>query len=348
MDKNSSADREPALIPLLALSARVGCDPLLTQGSTGNASVKLDRFLWIKASGKWMVDASREDILVPVELADVRACVRENVDPTERYSTASVETAMHAVLPHRVVLHVHCVDTIAWAVRQDAPVQLEHLLHGLRWQWVPYVPSGLALAREIQRILSISGPVDVLILGNHGLVLGGDDCGAVEALLSDVRRRLTIGPRQARPADDEGLSELADRLAWELPGDQQVHTLATDAVSRSILSGGLLYPCQAIFSNSSEPAALFRSVPYADCMQHAGSRLCTRPFLLIEDRGLLLNPATTAAQRAMISGLAHVVRRISGSAPVRYLTEAEVPNRFSAMACRYRDRSNASHGAGLR
>jgi len=113
---------------------------------------------------------------------------------------ASIETAMHAVMPHRMVLHTHCVDTIAWAVRQDAPIHLKARLHGLRWQWVPYVPSGLALAQEIQRALSAFG-TDVFILGNHGLVLGGDDCRAEEDLLFDVQRRLTIHPRHAPHAD---------------------------------------------------------------------------------------------------------------------------------------------------
>jgi rhamnose utilization protein RhaD (predicted bifunctional aldolase and dehydrogenase) len=156
MKKNFAANRNPALTPLLALSARVGSDPLLTQGSTGNASLKLNRFLWIKASGKWMADAAHEDILVPGDLTQVRKCVKQNVESADLYPNASIETAMHAELPHRVILHAHCVNTIAWAVRRDASAQLERLLCGLRWQWIPYVPSGLAMARTIQRVLSNS------------------------------------------------------------------------------------------------------------------------------------------------------------------------------------------------
>src|SRR5579872_7357238 len=110
---------------LRVLSQRVGGDPLLTQASTGNSSVKLDGVLWIKASGKWMADAANQDaaqdILMPLDLAAVIGeCVRQGIDPADRYPGASVETAMHAVLPHRVVLHVHSINTIAWAVRQDA------------------------------------------------------------------------------------------------------------------------------------------------------------------------------------------------------------------------------------
>ena len=156
MNKNMSAANQAELTRLRELSARIGSNPLLTQASTGNSSIKLEGALWIKASGKWMADAIREDILIPLDLAGVREQVTQKVDPADRYYGVSIETAMHAVLPHRVTLHVHCVNTIAWAVRQDAPVQLQRQMEGLHWQWIPYVPSGLAMARTIQRVLSNS------------------------------------------------------------------------------------------------------------------------------------------------------------------------------------------------
>ena len=145
MREHTPVASQAELQPLLELTQRVGSDPLLTQASTGNSSAKLDGVLWIKASGKWMADALRDDILIPLDLAEVvRECLRQGVDPAERYPSASLETAMHAVLPHRVVLHVHCVNTIAWAVRNDAPIQLQRRLEGLRWQWIPYVAVGPA------------------------------------------------------------------------------------------------------------------------------------------------------------------------------------------------------------
>ena len=140
----------PELRQLLDLTQRVGNDPLLTQASTGNSSAKLDGVLWIKASGKWMADAIRDDIFIPLDLKGVRECLRQKLDPAERYQGASLETALHAALPHRMVLHVHCVNTIAWAVRSDGPFQLARRLEGLRWQWIPYVASGLPLSEAIE------------------------------------------------------------------------------------------------------------------------------------------------------------------------------------------------------
>jgi rhamnose utilization protein RhaD (predicted bifunctional aldolase and dehydrogenase) len=95
----------------------------------------------------------------------------------------SIETVMHAILPHRVVLHVHSVNTLASAVRWDAPERLKSQLRGLSRQWVPYARSGLPLAREIERALGRSSAFDILVLGNHGLVVCGDDCRSIELVL---------------------------------------------------------------------------------------------------------------------------------------------------------------------
>jgi rhamnose utilization protein RhaD (predicted bifunctional aldolase and dehydrogenase) len=330
------------LQPLLELTRRVGSDPLLTQGSTGNSSAKADGVLWIKASGKWMADALRDDFLTSLDLAEVTACLRQGVDPAERYPRASLETAMHAALPHRVVVHVHCVNTIAWAVRSDAPVQLQSRLEGLRWNWVPYIASGLPLSREIERSLTISPEANIFVLGNHGLVIGGEDAATVETLLAEVRKRLTIPAREAHPADYTALMEISNDSPWDLPDDDGIHALGTDAMSQSILAGGMLYPCQAIFSDCRTPE-LFRPIPYLETVDDGPSRYGNRPFLIVEGRGVLVNRSTTPAELAMISGLAQVVLRLNSATPLRYLTGAEVASLSGQVAYRYRELASAGH-----
>src|SRR5437764_13856383 len=250
MRKNITAV-SPDLQKLLELTARMESDPLLTQASTGNTSAKLDGVLWIKASGKCMADALCDDILIPLDLEQVSVdCMRRDIDPSERYPRASVETAMHATLPHRFVLHVHCVNTIAWAVRQDAPLQLRSRLDGMRWQWVPYTVSGLPLARAIARALSTRPDANVFILGNHGLVIGASDPEELETLLAEVARRLAIDPRPSPPPNYSRLEDLCGVSQWGLPDDCEMHALGTDPSSQAIVARGLLYPCQAIFSGS--------------------------------------------------------------------------------------------------
>ena len=316
------AGSSAALQPLRELTESVGSDPLLTQASTGNTSIKRDGVLWIKSTGKWMAHALREDVFIPLDLAVVSSCLDRGVNPTGPYPDASLETAMHAVLPHPVVVHVHCVNTIAWAVRSDAPAQLRQPLEGLAWQWVPYVPSGLPLARAVDRARSARPQTDIFVLGNHGLVVGGADPAAAGDLLAEVSRRLSIAPRQAHPADYAALLDLSAGSSWTLPDDDEIHALATDSISQAILAGGLLYPCQAMLSESGMD--LFRAIAAPSLTEGWQHRYGDHPFLLLEGLGVLVKQSITPAEAATISGLTQVVQRLSATAPVRYLTESEV------------------------
>jgi rhamnose utilization protein RhaD (predicted bifunctional aldolase and dehydrogenase) len=325
MNEHGPVAVQAELQALLDLTERVGSDPLLTQASTGNSSMKLDGVLWIKASGRWMADALRDDILIPLNLAEVRECLRRGIDPTERYPHASLETAMHAALPHRVVLHVHCVNTIAWAVRSDAPIHLQRRLDSVAWQWIPYVASGLPLARDLECALSARPDACVFVLGNHGLVVAGDDIETVEAVLREVRVCLDVAPRRDHAPDYPGLLEICSQSScWDLPDDRTLHGLGTDPVSRSIHSRGLLYPCQAIFS---------------EC------RCENRPFMIVEGRGVLVNKSMAPAELAMLSGLAQVLQRLNPSSALRYLTETEVAAISTQATDRYRELARASRPA---
>ncbi len=328
---------------LIDVSARLGRDPLLVQAGSGNTSVKLDGVLWIKASGKWLARAAREEILVPVDLAEIKSCIQRKTDFGAQYSSPpghglvpSIETAMHAVVPRRVTIHVHSVNTIAWAVRQDGPAQLAERLAGLHWQWIPYVGSGLPLAREVERTFSYSPQTRILVLGNHGLVVCGEDVRATEELLLLVEKRLAIEPRRAPGPDRALLHRIARGSEWCVPDLEAVHALSTDAISRTILAEGILYPCQAIFLGPNTPV-LASSLPVSEATERHECRSGARPrFFLVEGSGVIVREAMTRAEREMLLGLAEVVRRIDVRAIIRYLTPDELTSVLNAGAYRYR------------
>jgi len=98
-----------------------------------------------------MMDAMTQSILVPIDIAAVltglaagdpscetcSAFVRHDLLPSPL--RPSIETTLHAVMPQRVVVHVHCVETIAQACLSDASERLTAPLAGLDWAFVPYV-----------------------------------------------------------------------------------------------------------------------------------------------------------------------------------------------------------------
>ena len=303
--------------PLLDLAGRVGRNPLLTQASTGNISLKLDGVLWIKASGKWLADATGGKILIPLDLAGVHASIWQNIDPAELYPNASIETAMHVTLPHPVVLHVHSVNTIAWAVREDAAAQLEARLDGLRWQWIPYVASGLPLAREIERVLSANPDTDVAGAGKPRAGAGRQ--GLSDDGKSPGRNRTAAGD-SAAPGASRGLCSARGTGRRFLLGlaRRRRHPRAGDGSGIEEGPGGRLSLSVSGDVLGRTHAELFHAAPDVapDPAEYAA-----RPFVIVKGRGVVLNRTMTPAEIAMLSGLAQVVQRIGPSAPLRYLSE---------------------------
>lgn len=328
---------------LWRFSARLGLNPLLVQASSGNTSIKTDGMLWVKASGKWLQDAEREEMFVPVELAAIRECLKRNISLPQDCSkiaakplTPSIETFMHAVLPQRVVAHVHSVNAIAWAVRQDAAAQLTQRLAGLRWRLIPYASSGSPLAKEMERAISADPGTDVFVLANHGLVVCGEDCEAVEGLLQEVEGRLEIQPRNAPGKNCELLGRLTETTQWRLPDSETLHGLGTDSVSLGILTGGVLYPCQALFLGRRAPVVP-RSVAAWDVETWIDKQLGVQSFAILENSGVLVSASISKAELAMLGGLVEVLQRLDAAAPIRYLGEREVAEVLSAEGLHYRD-----------
>jgi|HubBroStandDraft_4_1064222.scaffolds.fasta_scaffold79198_2 ribulose-5-phosphate 4-epimerase/fuculose-1-phosphate aldolase len=329
------------IAPLLNLSTRVGRDPQLVQGNNGNLSLKIDGVLWIKASGKWLANAKQEETFVPVELAVVKESLRRNVEIAQLYTLGdqlrpSIETAMHAVLQHRVVLHVHSVNTIAWAVRSDGPSQLSKRLAGLDWRWVPYISSGIPLAKKIEKLLSAAPETNVFILGNHGLVICGNNCEGAEALLDDVERRLAIIPRPSPEPEAALLEVLSGCSHWRFPDIPALHALGTDPVSRMILKGGVLYPCQAIFLGPRIPMVPF-SVPLSWFAAYSSGDAETPTYAIIEGGGVVVNKKINNAEYATLIGLMQIVQRVEEFAPLRYLTVTEIASVLGDGTNRHRE-----------
>ena len=217
MTDRRSLERDPEFQALLALSAEVGADPTLVQAAGGNVSLKRDGVLWIKASGTWLKDALERDIMVPVDLAALLAALARGDEAAERAQgfviesanpgglRPSIETTVHSAMPQPVVLHVHCVETIAWSALADAEAALAAPLTGLNWAFIPYVRPGLPLARAIEA--RRRAETDVLVLGNHGLVVAAETVAAAANLLRAVTDRLRRPARAAGPPDMDRLQD---------------------------------------------------------------------------------------------------------------------------------------------
>jgi len=300
---------------LRQVSARLGSNPALVQANTGNTSVKDGSTMWIKKSGASLADAARADMFAEVNL---RVDISSNPD-AYNVPGASIETAMHAMLPWRAVLHVHSLNVVSWAVRQDGCAQLSRRLSDLPWAWIPYVDSGLPLGYAVKSAWASAPATSIFILANHGLVVCGETCESAEALLFEVERRLATTSRHTPAAHLDILAPVTASSAWRLPESPVVHALAMDRTGRSALRGGVLYPCQAIFFGRPMPVVP-PAVPLSEALRHHAGR----PMIIFENAGVVVSRDITPHQSEMLTGLAQIATRLEPGAPLRYLRPSEI------------------------
>ncbi|HJT13179.1 MAG TPA: class II aldolase/adducin family protein [Dongiaceae bacterium] len=309
------------------VSARVGRDMTLVQGAGGNTSVKDGDVLWVKASGAWLSEADKRDIFVPVDLPGALRALGQGVetmpvvDPAARLRP-SIETSLHALLPHRVVLHVHAVNTIAWASCIGVEQEIAKRLEGLAWAHVPYRRPGLPLSQVVAETLAERKP-DVLILGNHGLLVGAAECAAAEALVHEVERRLQLPVRSASAGNRAALGALCRGTEYRPAGDDACHRLATDPHSLAAVTKGSLYPDHVVFLGPAMRALSAGESIAAVIAANAAAALPPPVALLVPGAGAIMRSDIQPGAEAMLICLALVAERLPADARISYLPAEE-------------------------
>src|SRR5271168_4525283 len=175
-------------------SRLLGGEPKLVLHGGGNTSVKttmndlLDEeveALCVKGSG-WDMAAIEPAGLPAVRLAPLRklrgreALSDEEMVRVQRSNlldpgapNPSVETLLHAFLPHKYVDHTHSTAVLSLADQPDAAERCSDL-YGARLGVVPYIMPGFLLAKKAAEIFEEDEAVEGLVLLKHGIFTFGD------------------------------------------------------------------------------------------------------------------------------------------------------------------------------
>ncbi|MEL6436332.1 MAG: bifunctional aldolase/short-chain dehydrogenase, partial [Pseudomonadota bacterium] len=182
-------DEADRLVAKRVYSSRIiGADPDLVMHGGGNTSVKVTRrdlfgepidVLHVKGSG-WDLDTLEAPGLPGVRMEPLMALRALNalsdedmvnvqranlIDTTS--PNPSVETLLHAYLPHRFVDHTHATAFLALANLPDAEAAVADIFEN-RLVCVPYIMPGFALAKAAADIFDANPKCEGLVLLNHG------------------------------------------------------------------------------------------------------------------------------------------------------------------------------------
>ncbi len=298
--------------------ARTGADPMLVQDAGGNVSWKDDGVLWVKASGTRMADALARPVFVPVDLAQASTQPRPPVLGAGDGAALrpSIETMLHALMPQRVVVHLHAIEAIAHLVRADDAATIASLLGDLRHAWVPYRQPGLPLAAAVSDALRANPAADVLLLANHGVVVGGDDVEDVERKLE----RLLVRLRQPARELDAGAVPASAPAGWALPRDAGLHALAFD--------GGLLERTRGAWAICPDHVVfLGPEAPLFDAVEAVGTPHPQQAAAIVPGAGVFVSdadPQRRQTAETMLRCFVEILRRVPAGVPLRTLPDAEI------------------------
>jgi rhamnose utilization protein RhaD (predicted bifunctional aldolase and dehydrogenase)/NAD(P)-dependent dehydrogenase (short-subunit alcohol dehydrogenase family) len=172
----------------------LGSDPRMVLHGGGNTSVKTivkDQLgedvdvICIKGSG-WDMGSIEPAGLPAVRLAPLRKLRKldklsdEDMVNFQRINlldstspNPSVETLLHAFLPHKFVDHVHSTAVLALTDQPDNKALVQEV-YGNRVAYVPYTIPGFALAKAVADVFDKDPGVEGLVLLQHGIFTVGD------------------------------------------------------------------------------------------------------------------------------------------------------------------------------
>jgi rhamnose utilization protein RhaD (predicted bifunctional aldolase and dehydrogenase)/NAD(P)-dependent dehydrogenase (short-subunit alcohol dehydrogenase family) len=219
----------------------LGGEPKLVLHGGGNTSVKTRMpditgqtidVLCVKGSG-WDMGTIEAPGLPAVRLAPLRelhglqALSDEDMVNVQRSNlldskspNPSVETLLHAFLPHKFIDHTHSNAVLALTDQPDGAA-LAADLYGKRAALVPYVMPGFALAKKCSEVGQANPDVEGLILLKHGIFTMGATAEEAYVRMIDLvtmaEQRLAkatrpIFPGAALPATPASVAEIAPIL----------------------------------------------------------------------------------------------------------------------------------------
>lgn len=238
-DQCSRNDIPVELAELVYASRLLGNGSSLVMHGGGNTSVKSElhdiignrvNVIFIKGSGLDLADLDAHDF-TPVRIEPLRKLQhlyatgeRQGEDDIRRFSTKefrsflylnlfyltdhmvnnslspSIETLLHAFLPHRFIFHTHSTAFLTLSNQPDGEARCREIF-GDSFGFVPYIKPGLGLALLAAEAYGRNPEIKGLVLQKHGLVTFADTakkayCRMIESVSQCEERIVRTGRKQ--------------------------------------------------------------------------------------------------------------------------------------------------------
>ena len=332
-----------------AFCNEIGNNRLLVQGGGGNVSWKDGDLLLIKASGTSIADAMDSDIFVPVDLKELNKAIAKNLfdqSPTVLVDSSrrpSIETAFHAILPQKFVVHLHEVNAVSRLVMEGAESWFAHRLpECFSWAFFPYHKPGGELARAIHDSNHDLANLDFILLQNHGIIVADDELSSLVEKLKRFLDIVDIPVETTEGSDSHPRIKLHEAIqsTFDWVSEAEIIKLATNPqYLRRVQENWVMYPDHAVFLG-----------PYPCIVEQDDLRsgriknLVDYDFIFVSGHGVLQKKNTSAGAVAQLLCFADVVMRLEPNTKIKNLSHIEVESLLQWDAEKYRQRQAKLNG----
>lgn len=341
----------------LKYSKEIGSDATMVHAAGGNTSIKLDDTMWVKASGKWLMNSQTEELMVPISISKIKTFLENNnsiesdlqksidLSLSPKGLRPSVEAPIHAVLDFKFVFHTHDININALAVQKNSQQIFEKALSGLNWKFVPYVKPGIELSRQLLAIKSHTD--NIFILENHGLVICGHNLNEIKKLIAEVRLRLKIKINKPLIIDQEHLIHSKINLknsGYSFCNDKFINNLAFYQPWIEKLSKGVVLPDFLIFLGPNFVVLNHNDKDLLDKLKKLSD--VPLPFnscVILANNGVLIRNDALKGTIEIAQSVYELMCRIPDTADLKYLNEKQTGELINWEAEHYRQKLNKSN-----
>lgn len=190
----------------------VGSDFSLTQGIGGNSSIKSKGSMLVKASGKRLGEPFLPEYFYEVGLAEGEHYEVKLV----QVGKPSIEVFLHAMLPHKYVVHLHSTMGVALSMLSAQDENLRSGIEAGGVSIIEYCTPGIALKDAIKCKLQshvVTSKTATFLLQNHGTLFGANTVTEIREEVSRFEKDafLKLGSRPIKLINPDNLDTVLDQ-----------------------------------------------------------------------------------------------------------------------------------------
>lgn len=321
---------EPLLNELCIFCEKIGSDKSIIQGAGGNVSIKIGEIIWVKASGTWLADANRKNIFIPLNLKkiqnDFANCHFEKLNNIgdeyiiEEYRELnlrpSIETLFHAIMPQKVIVHAHSINSIILSCLENGWQIAQEVSDYNNIVFIDYFKPGLQLAKAIYKKIDKKAKAQIVILQNHGIIIGAQNIKTANDLIYNFEKENEF---ENQFIENNIVPILPQKGAQNYSPIDNTKDFLNDYSICEILCNKILTPDWAVFlSNGIEFISSDKSNDKNFIFP------TNKDAIIIENIGIFANKNLSKNGREILNIIIEIARRIPKNANLKCLDASQI------------------------